>query len=54
VRLPPGWQVTASFGVVQFQPGEPWNDLFRRADSCLYAAKKAGRNCIVVAPDDRC
>jgi diguanylate cyclase (GGDEF)-like protein len=45
-HLSPGQRVTASFGVVQLRPGEPW------VESCLYAAKKAGRNRIVTAPDD--
>jgi diguanylate cyclase (GGDEF)-like protein len=41
--------VTASFGVVELRPGEPWESLFRRADTCLYAAKNTGRNRTVTA-----
>lgn len=49
--LPPEEGVTASFGVAAFGPGETWEQLFKRADKCLYAAKKAGRNRIVAAED---
>jgi diguanylate cyclase len=37
-------RITISIGVVQLQPGERANDLLRRADNCLYAAKRSGRN----------
>ena len=36
--------VTLSLGVAQFKPGEQITDLLNRADACLYAAKRAGRN----------
>lgn len=36
--------VTLSLGVAQYQPGEPITELVNRADACLYAAKRAGRN----------
>lgn len=36
--------VTASFGVAEMVPGEQGNDLLRRADAALYAAKSSGRN----------
>lgn len=39
-----GWRVTISSGVAQWQPGEHRDDLLRRADGWLYAAKRAGRN----------
>lgn len=39
--------VTASFGVVQLQNGENEDDLIRRVDNALYAAKKEGRNRVV-------
>ncbi len=42
--LTPGNQVTASLGLAQWQPTESADDLVRRADEGLYAAKKAGRN----------
>ena len=38
--------VTASFGVVCHRHDESAVDLFARADSALYAAKAAGRDCV--------
>lgn len=38
--------VTASLGVAQFLPGQSASDLYDEADAKLYAAKKAGRNCV--------
>ncbi len=46
-QLPEGEQVTASFGVAQFEPEDCWSSLMNRADMRLYAAKNAGRNCAV-------
>ncbi len=34
-----------SIGVAQLKPGDDARSLFQRADSALYAAKSAGRNC---------
>ncbi|MDJ0741040.1 MAG: GGDEF domain-containing protein [Gammaproteobacteria bacterium] len=42
--------VTASFGVVEYRPGETRTSLLKRADAALYQAKARGRNC-VVQPD---
>lgn len=45
-------QLSASFGAASWQPGEAAisvADLFLRADEALYAAKRAGRNCTVLA-----
>ncbi|MBN9166624.1 MAG: diguanylate cyclase, partial [Myxococcales bacterium] len=43
--------VTASVGVVEWSPGETLSDTLRRADDALYAAKTAGRNCVVARAD---
>ncbi len=40
-------QLTASFGTASLAQGETPEDLFRKADSALYQAKAAGRNCVV-------
>jgi diguanylate cyclase len=40
-------KITASFGVASFVPGDTPVSLIERADMCLYAAKEAGRNCVV-------
>lgn len=37
-------QVTASFGVTQFKPGETAQSLLRRVDDAVYLAKQQGRN----------
>ena len=37
-------ELTASFGVTAWQPGDTLDTLFRRADRALYAAKSGGRN----------
>ena len=39
--------VTASFGITQILDGDSFEDIYNRADSNLYAAKRSGRNCIV-------
>ncbi len=36
--------ITISLGVATYRAGEPVDELLRRADACLYAAKRAGRN----------
>ena len=40
-------RITASFGVAMFQQGENAMSFIERADQCLYAAKRAGRNRVV-------
>ncbi len=40
-------EVTASFGVTQYQQYEDWEDFFQRADMFLYQAKRQGRNCVM-------
>jgi diguanylate cyclase (GGDEF)-like protein len=41
--------VTASFGVVQLQNGNDGDDLIRRVDGALYAAKREGRNRVIIS-----
>ena len=43
-------KVTASFGVVQYQPNEDTRKLLKRADQAMYNAKKSGRNCVKSIP----
>jgi diguanylate cyclase (GGDEF)-like protein len=45
-------RVTVSIGVAQFQPNTSVSHTFSIADKALYAAKYAGRNRVVVAPQD--
>jgi diguanylate cyclase len=40
-------RVTISLGVAQWRPGDSVATIVERADSCLYAAKDAGRNCVI-------
>lgn len=40
-------RVTISLGVAMWQPGDTMATLLERADECLYAAKHAGRNCVM-------
>jgi len=40
-------RITASFGVALFEHGETGMSLIERADQCLYAAKRAGRNRVI-------
>ena len=48
---PSGLRVTASFGTAQLRPEDSYETLFSRADMAMYAAKRAGRNCVVSAED---
>ena len=44
------WQITASIGAAQAQPGEPGEDFLERADRALYRAKAGGRNRVECDP----
>jgi diguanylate cyclase (GGDEF)-like protein len=44
--FPVARQVTISFGVSEYSPGDDIPSLLRRADAALYAAKSKGRNCV--------
>ena len=45
-RVAPDLQVTVSLGVAVCQPDESIEQLLARADAALYAAKRAGRDCV--------
>jgi diguanylate cyclase (GGDEF)-like protein len=45
--FPDAGTVTASFGVSQRKEQESATDWFQRVDNRIYAAKQAGRNCVV-------
>lgn len=47
-----GVRFTGSFGVAESTPGSRFDfeGVSRRADAALYEAKRAGRNCVAVAP----
>lgn len=42
-----GRKITVSIGVAEAGPGETGPSLYARADACLYAAKRSGRNRVV-------
>lgn len=44
-------RVTISLGVATLHPGETCSQLIDRADACLYAAKRGGRNCVIGESD---
>ena len=48
-ELAPAQRVTVSVGVAEFRATEDADVLFRRADTALYAAKRAGRNRVAQA-----
>jgi diguanylate cyclase len=40
-------RVTISLGVATWRKGDDVATILERADACLYAAKGAGRNCVI-------
>ncbi len=44
------FQITISIGAAQLQPMENADTVVARSDEALYAAKHAGRNCVMAAP----
>ncbi|WP_394002659.1 diguanylate cyclase [Luteimonas sp. WGS1318] len=44
--------LTVSIGVATWDPGDDVASLFKRADTALYRAKHAGRNCVVLGSAD--
>lgn len=44
-------RVTISVGVAQLKPGDDTDSLIERADACLYAAKRSGRNRVICEVD---
>lgn len=46
-HLPQCAPITVSIGVAAMRPGDALGNLYARADKALYAAKHAGRNCVV-------
>ena len=45
--------ITISIGVAQFGPGDNGDSVIRRADACLYGAKRNGRNLVIHQDDPR-
>jgi diguanylate cyclase len=44
-------RITISIGVAQLRQGDTVASLIERADACLYAAKRAGRNRVICETD---
>ena len=42
----PAGRITCSFGIASYREGDRAIDLILRADTCLYRAKRTGRNCV--------
>lgn len=46
-NFPQVGKLTCSFGITQYHPNDTRTSIVKRADTMLYAAKEAGRNCVV-------
>jgi diguanylate cyclase len=44
-------RITVSIGVAAYRPGDTGQTLIERADACLYAAKRTGRNKVMCETD---
>ena len=44
--------LTMTFGISMMRNGEPMSEAIDRADAALLAGKRAGRNCVELAPGD--
>lgn len=45
-------KLTASFGIAMLNRDDSFQSILRRADQALYAAKSAGRNCVMLETED--
>ena len=43
--------ITLSLGIAQITTDDSLDSLIKRADACLYAAKRSGRNCVITEND---
>lgn len=46
IDIPNVGNVTASFGVADYEPGDTIDTIVQKADGMMYQAKSAGRNCV--------